>query len=52
MQTSFYPIQARRDCGGTQFIQLVEPMFVLVCLASLPSTPRRAADAVGLVLLR
>ena len=32
------------------FILLVEPMFVLVCLASLPGTPRRALDAAGLVL--
>ena len=33
-------------------ILLVEPMFVLVCLAGLPGTPRRAVDVVGLVLLR
>jgi hypothetical protein len=31
------------------FILLAEPMFVLVCLASLPGTPRRALDAAGLV---
>ena len=33
------------------FILLVEPMFVLACLASLPGTPRRALDAAGLVLV-
>jgi hypothetical protein len=33
------------------FILLAEPMFVLVCLASLPGTPRRALDAAGLVLV-
>jgi hypothetical protein len=49
MQKAF--IQARRDRGGTHFILLVEPMFVLVCLASLPGTPRRAVDAAGLVLV-
>jgi hypothetical protein len=37
-------------CGGQHFILLVEPMFVLACLASLPGTPRRALDAAGLVL--
>ena len=51
MQTSLHPPQARRDHGGTHFILLVEPMFVLVCLASLPGTPRRALDAAGLVLV-
>ena len=51
MQTSLHPTQARRDHGGTHFILLVEPMFVLVCLASLPGTPRRAFDAAGLVLV-
>ena len=30
----FPPLQARRDRGGTHFILLVEPMFVLVCLNS------------------
>ena len=30
---------------------LVEAMFVLVCLASLPGVPRRALDAAGLVLV-
>ena len=49
MLTSLHPPQARRDHGGTHFILLVEPMFVLVCLASLPGTPRRALDAAGLV---
>jgi len=33
------------------FILLVEPMFVLACLASLPGAPRRALDAAGLVLV-
>jgi hypothetical protein len=51
MQTSLHPTQAIRDHGGTHFILLVEPMFVLVCLASLPGTPRRALDAAGLVLV-
>ena len=37
--------------GGQHFILLVEPMFVLACLASLPGTPRRALDAAGLVLV-
>ena len=32
-------------------ILLVEPMFVLACLASLPGAPRRALDAAGLVLV-
>jgi hypothetical protein len=50
MQTSLHPPQAGRVHGGTHFILLVEPMFVLVCLASLPGTPRRAFDAAGLVL--
>ena len=50
MQTSLHHPQARRDHGGTHFILLVEPMFVLACLASLPGTPRRALDAAGLVL--
>ena len=36
--------------GGQHFVLLVEPMFVLACLASLPGTPRRALDAAGLVL--
>ena len=49
MQKAF--IQARRDRGGTHFILLVEPMFVLVCLASLPGTPHRAFDAACLVLV-
>jgi hypothetical protein len=44
-------MQARRDHGGTHFILLVEPMFALGCLASLPGTPRRALDAAGLVLV-
>jgi len=35
---------------GQHFVLLVEPMFVLACLASLPGTPRRAFDAAGLVL--
>ena len=51
MQTSLHPPQAGRVHGGTHFILLVEPMFVLVCLASLPGTPRRALDAAGLVLV-
>ena len=38
-------------CGGQHFVLLVEPMFVLACLASLPGTPRRALDAAGLVLV-
>ena len=33
--------------GGQHFILLVEPMFVLVYLAGLPGTPRRAFDAAG-----
>ena len=50
MQTNHHPTQARGDPGGTHFILLVEPMVVLVCMANLPGTPRRALDAVGLVL--
>ena len=45
------PTEASWDhCGGQHFILLVEPMFVLACLASLPGTPRRALDVDGLVL--
>ena len=50
MWPSFHPTQARRDRGGTHFL-LVESMFVLVCLAGLPGTPRWAVDAAGLVLV-
>ena len=37
--------QACRDHDRTLSILLVEPMFVLVCLVSLPGAPRRAFDA-------
>jgi hypothetical protein len=53
MQTSLRPPAKREGImhGGTHFILLVEPMFVLACLASLPGAPRRALDAAGLVLV-
>ena len=53
MQTNHHP-PPESELGSlwwTYFILLVEPMFVLACLASLPGTPRRALDAAGLVLV-
>ena len=40
---------ARVSKRNTWICLLVEPMFVLVCLASLPGTPRRALDAAGIL---
>ena len=53
MQTNHHPLPKSKlgSLWWTYFILLVEPMFVLACLASLPGTPRRALDAAGLVLV-
>ena len=53
MQTNHHPSPESKlgSLWWTYFILLVEPMFVLACLASLPGTPRRALDAAGLVLV-
>ena len=53
MQTSLHTPAKREGIMAEHisFILLVEPMFVLVCLASLPGAPRRALDAAGLVLV-
>ena len=45
------PASEKGSWRNTFHILLVEPMFVLVCLASLPGAPRRALDAAGLVLV-